>query len=123
MSQSIIYLFKEIYNRGANLIASLAFSCQNISSCILKFLFLCFFTNAFTSIFYIICFSDDYTIPAGCNVVIPIKLVHTLPEYWKTPNQFNPDRFLNKEEANLPKCAYMPFSYGPRNCIGLIFVF
>lgn len=61
---------------------------------------------------------DDYTIPAGTNIVIPISLMHRLPKYWKNPDKFNPDRFLSKKVLDLPSCVYMPFTYGCRNCIG-----
>lgn len=65
--------------------------------------------------------SDDYTIPDGSLIVIPMVQVHKLPEYWENPDTFNPERFLSKEQKNLPPCVYMPFGYGRRNCIGINF--
>lgn len=35
-------------------------------------------------------------------------------KYWKNPEQFNPDRFLNPEECP----TFIPFGDGPTNCIG-----
>lgn len=62
--------------------------------------------------------TGDCTIPAGANIIVSMSSIHKLPNYWNNPKQFNPDRFFYKEDANLPRSAYMPFGYGPRNCIG-----
>jgi len=37
------------------------------------------------------------------------------PKIWKNPLEFNPDRFEEEAQYNYP---FVPFSVGPRNCIG-----
>ncbi|KAL0840547.1 hypothetical protein ABMA28_015765 [Loxostege sticticalis] len=58
-------------------------------------------------------------LPAGSGVVVCIWGVHRDPKYWgPTAEEFDPDRFL-PERFNLEHtCSYMPFSQGPRNCLG-----
>ncbi|KAL4708370.1 hypothetical protein ACJJTC_019606 [Scirpophaga incertulas] len=58
-------------------------------------------------------------LPGGSGVVISIWGVHRDPKYWGPDAEtFDPDRFL-PERFNLKHtCSYMPFSQGPRNCLG-----
>ncbi|XP_044261138.1 cytochrome P450 4C1-like [Tribolium madens] len=58
------------------------------------------------------------TIPAGSFVLVPIASIGKKAELWKDPKKFNPDRFLPENNANRHRCSFIPFSYGPRNCIG-----
>lgn len=39
------------------------------------------------------------------------------PKYFKDPNDFDPDRFINTNE-NINPYVFIPFSAGSRNCIG-----
>uniref|UniRef100_A0A8D8UVE3 Cytochrome P450 4C1 n=3 Tax=Cacopsylla melanoneura TaxID=428564 RepID=A0A8D8UVE3_9HEMI len=63
---------------------------------------------------------DGYTIPKGAAMWIGILGLHRDHRYWPNPNRFDPDRFLPSETSSrrIPN-AYMPFSTGARNCIGL----
>ena len=46
---------------------------------------------------------------------------HRRADVWPEPDRFDPDRFLPAEEAKRPKGSYLPFSAGPRFCIGMHF--
>jgi len=61
-----------------------------------------------------------YTIPAKTRLVIPVHLVHRHPLYWgSNPDDFQPERWLDDQEnAKRHKFCFLPFSAGPRNCIG-----
>ncbi|XP_076253844.1 cytochrome P450 4C1-like isoform X2 [Rhynchophorus ferrugineus] len=57
-------------------------------------------------------------IPKGVDIYINIIKLHRNEKFWPDPLRFNPDRFLPEEVAKRPKYCYIPFSAGPRNCIG-----
>lgn len=54
----------------------------------------------------------------GGLAVIPIRVIHRLPKFYPDPERFDPDRFTPDRRASRPRFAYLPFSHGPRNCIG-----
>ncbi len=61
-----------------------------------------------------------YTIPAGAPVFYSIAASHLLPEVWKTPEAFDPDRFSPpREEHKKTPYALVGFGGGPRICIGI----
>jgi cytochrome P450 len=62
-----------------------------------------------------------FAIPAGSVVVLCPYLIHRDPEYWERPEEFDPERFAEEAKADRPKYAYLPFSAGPRVCIGKAF--
>ena len=59
-----------------------------------------------------------YTIPKGAQISIPIFSLHRHPDVWENPHDFDPLRFHSDEVEKRDPYAYMPFSAGPRNCIG-----
>lgn len=59
-----------------------------------------------------------HLVPRGAIVVINITGIHRRPDIYPDPERFDPERFTPEREKLLPKQAYMPFSGGPRVCIG-----
>lgn len=57
-------------------------------------------------------------LPKGADVVLALGKVHRNKKYWPNPLVFDPDRFLPERLENSQSYYYMPFSNGPRNCIG-----
>ncbi len=57
----------------------------------------------------------DYHLPKDTLWMIYIRGMHRNPAYWKSPDQFVPDRW---NDESLDRKAYMPFGAGPRLCIG-----
>jgi cytochrome P450 len=60
-------------------------------------------------------------IKAGTQIIIPIYAIHRHRRHWANPDDFEPDRFASKNEAEIPRYQYMPFGAGPRICIGMAF--
>ena len=60
-------------------------------------------------------------IPAGAMVVIAPYLIHRHKALWDDPEAFKPERFLPGARENIDRFAYIPFSGGPRICIGATF--
>ncbi|KAL6321056.1 hypothetical protein AAG906_012041 [Vitis piasezkii] len=68
------------------------------------------------------CVLRGYTIPSGTQVLVNAWAIHRDPEFWDSPSEFQPERFLSR---NL-KCdysgndfRYLPFGSGRRICAGL----
>ncbi|KAL1422671.1 hypothetical protein MTO96_003849 [Rhipicephalus appendiculatus] len=61
---------------------------------------------------------DGYRIPKGANVYINLFSLHQNPKYFKDPQSFIPERFMTEEFTARHPYSYLPFSGGPKNCIG-----
>jgi cytochrome P450 len=60
----------------------------------------------------------DYFVPAGTEIYISPYLIQRSPALWEAPDAFNPDRFDPDQSQNRHELAMLPFSAGPRKCIG-----
>jgi cytochrome P450 len=63
----------------------------------------------------------DYFVPAGTEIYISPYFIQRHPDVWKEPDRFNPDRFGPENSKARHRLAMIPFSAGPRNCIGALF--
>lgn len=59
-----------------------------------------------------------YDVPAGTNIFFSPYYLHRHPDFWDEPEVFNPDRFAPDKVKKRHKFAFIPFSAGPRRCIG-----
>jgi len=57
-------------------------------------------------------------IPKDSMVVVSIMNQHKHKSVWENPEKFDPERFSNENRQKVPALSYIPFSAGPRNCIG-----
>lgn len=60
-------------------------------------------------------------VPKGQDVIVSVYNIHHSPEVWDDPEKFDPERFdLDKQAPNEQNTnfRYIPFSGGPRKCIG-----
>lgn len=58
----------------------------------------------------------EYTVPAGCLVMLHLQALHKDPRQWPEPEQFRPQRFL--DESASTAWRWLPFINGPRSCVG-----
>ena len=59
------------------------------------------------------------TVPAGTAVMIPVANINRDPEFFPEPTSFRPERFMDKHKENINPLTFLPFGYGPRQCIGI----
>jgi cytochrome P450 len=59
-----------------------------------------------------------YPIAARSDVFISPYILHRHPAFWSEPEEFQPERFAGVDAAERHRFAYIPFSVGPRHCIG-----
>ncbi|KAF5301471.1 hypothetical protein FQA39_LY02200 [Lamprigera yunnana] len=62
--------------------------------------------------------ASGYTIPSNTIVHIHIYGLHHNSNIYPEPEKFDPERFSNDNSLGRHPFAYIPFSAGPRNCIG-----
>ncbi|XP_069854970.1 cytochrome P450 2F1-like [Dipodomys merriami] len=53
-----------------------------------------------------------FLIPKGTDIITPLNTVHYDPSQFKTPKEFNPEHFLDANQAFKKSPAFMPFSAG-----------
>ena len=59
-----------------------------------------------------------YHIPAGSLIFVNFFANHHNPDHWINPEGFDPERFLPENSQGRHRFAFLPFSGGPRQCIG-----
>ncbi|XP_055612643.1 probable cytochrome P450 313a4, partial [Uranotaenia lowii] len=66
----------------------------------------------------------EYEIPAGAEIVIPIIKLHRNKRIWG-PNaeEFDPENFSRGNCAKMHPYAFLAFSGGARNCIGMKYAY
>jgi len=63
----------------------------------------------------------EYFVPAGTEIYVALYFIHRHPALWDNPDRFDPDRFRPETSRDRHRLATIPFSAGPRNCIGALF--
>ncbi|XP_025787274.1 cytochrome P450 4B1 isoform X1 [Puma concolor] len=63
-------------------------------------------------------FVDGRSLPAGSLISLHIYALHRNSSVWPDSEVFDPLRFTPENVATRHPFAFMPFSAGPRNCIG-----
>ncbi|XP_062715201.1 cytochrome P450 4C1-like [Aedes albopictus] len=62
---------------------------------------------------------DGHLIPKGTVLLMNIYALHRRSDVWGSDlERFNPDRFIGEEAKRRHPYAHLPFSGGPRGCIG-----
>uniref|UniRef100_A0A3Q1FLJ5 Cytochrome P450 2D15-like n=1 Tax=Acanthochromis polyacanthus TaxID=80966 RepID=A0A3Q1FLJ5_9TELE len=59
-----------------------------------------------------------YSIPRGTIIIPNLSSVMFEEGQWKSPREFNPENFLNEQGEFVKPDAFLPFSTGPRKCLG-----
>ncbi|KAI4890818.1 hypothetical protein NFI96_013994 [Prochilodus magdalenae] len=59
-----------------------------------------------------------YHLPTGTFVMANLTAIMTDKEHWKYPDTFNPENFLDERGQFCKNDAFLPFSLGPRVCLG-----
>ena len=59
---------------------------------------------------------EGMILPKGSTLLFSVYEIHRHPNFWKNPEEFSPERFLD-ENIKFSK-NYYPFGAGPRMCIG-----
>ena len=62
-----------------------------------------------------------HEVKAGQSVLIAPWVIHRHEKLWDQPDAFRPERFLPENRKSIDRYAWLPFSGGPRICIGAAF--
>lgn len=59
-----------------------------------------------------------YPVPKNTGIAAVSWVVHRDPRWYENPEQFLPERWEGDLLKRIPRFAYFPFGFGPRQCIG-----
>ncbi|KAL6483882.1 hypothetical protein MHYP_G00087540 [Metynnis hypsauchen] len=59
-----------------------------------------------------------YHLPKGSEIMVNLTAILTDKDHWKYPDTFNPENFLDEKGQFCKNDAFLPFSLGPRVCLG-----
>ncbi|MFC5372523.1 cytochrome P450 [Brevundimonas faecalis] len=62
-----------------------------------------------------------HEVKAGQSILIAPWVIHRHEKLWDEPDAFRPERFLPENRKTIDRYAWLPFSGGPRICIGAAF--
>ncbi|XP_075038133.1 cytochrome P450 4B1-like [Mixophyes fleayi] len=65
-----------------------------------------------------ITFCDGRSLPKGTNIFLSIYSINRHASMWDDPEVFDPLRFSPENPSSRNAYSFLPFSAGPRNCIG-----
>lgn len=68
---------------------------------------------------FLIVASSDLVLPAGATIAIGTIKLHRRADIYPNPDKYDPDNFLPERMANRHYYAFVPFSAGPRSCVGM----
>lgn len=66
--------------------------------------------------------TGDLVLPKGSTCIMAPLLTHHLSDLYPSPGVFDPERFSAENVAKRHKYSFLPFSDGPRGCIGELVV-
>ncbi|KAM7305463.1 hypothetical protein ISCGN_015360 [Ixodes scapularis] len=61
---------------------------------------------------------DGHVVPKGVTCMVNIYTLQRNPKAFHKPEEFIPERFGTEEYSNRHPYSYIPFSGGPKNCLG-----
>ncbi|KAI8981092.1 cytochrome P450 [Pilobolus umbonatus] len=62
-----------------------------------------------------------YKVKAGDSLLVHVHCLHRNEKEFPDPEKFDPDRWTSEEEQKRSRFSWLPFSTGPRGCIGMVF--
>lgn len=62
-----------------------------------------------------------YQVHADTHVAVHLYAMHHNAKVYPNPEEYDPERFSPEEEQKRSRFAWLPFSTGPRACIGMAF--
>ncbi len=65
---------------------------------------------------------DDFDVESDTDIYLSPFILHRTGHYWPDPDQFDPDRFAPTDKPKKDR-PFIPFSLGPRRCLGEYFSF